>query len=130
MSRRNSIMVQRAYYQMGLVTLFSVLLWVSVSIYLALVSAPDVGVDKDLLVPVVPLSDSVTVASISARNQISSTALILVKDIVPSTASAQAKATPTPTPKPSSSPESASASATPSASPSPEVLDTGGDEFQ
>ena len=134
MSRRNSIMVRRAYYQMGMVTLFAVLLWVSVSVYLALVSSSDVAVDKDLLSPIPPFADTVTVASISGRTQIGSNAQILVGDIVPSTPSAQPTSTPRPTltPSPSSSPASASssaASATPAASSEPEILDTTGDDF-
>lgn len=130
MSRRNSIMVQRAYYQMGTVTLFAVLLWVSVSVYLALVGSAEVGVDKDTLLSVPPAPDQVTVASISARTQIGSTALTLVKDIVPATASAQPTSTPraSASPSPASSPV-ASSSAAPNESNETEILDTTGDDF-
>jgi hypothetical protein len=111
-------MVHRAYYQMGMVSLFAVLLWVSVSVYLALVGSSDVAVDKDLLSPVPPFTDTATVASISGRTQVGANAVILVGDIVPATPSASPVSTARSTiaPSPSPSPASASASAAPAES--------------
>jgi hypothetical protein len=130
MSRRSSIMVQRTYYQIGMFTLFTVLLWVSVSVYLALVGSADVGVEKDLLITVPATPDQTTVASISARRQIGTEALTLVKDIVPATASAQPNSTPRPSITPSPSPSAvASSSAQSEASDEDEIIDTSADEF-
>jgi len=66
---------------MGMVTLISTILWVSVSIYQALVSPAEIGVDNNLLSPISPQIDQVTVASISGRTQIGEGALILVTDL-------------------------------------------------
>lgn len=78
MSRRNSLMVRKAYYQMGMVTLFTTLLWVSVSVYLAITSPTEVEVEPIMLTPVSPKIDEATLASISARTQMG----ILAEDTV------------------------------------------------
>jgi hypothetical protein len=101
MSRRGSLMIRRSYYQVAMVTLFTALLWVSVSVYVALTSVTDVGVETTLLTPVSPIIDEATVASLSARTQISLTAEELVKDLAPASPSAAVQSSaPSPSPSP------------------------------
>lgn len=94
MSRRSVIMVQKTYYQIGLVTLLSVLLWVSITVYQAIVGSVDVGVDPALLAPVTSTIDAAVVASISGRTQMASTAAEMVKSLPAPLASGAPVATP------------------------------------
>lgn len=81
MSRRSSIMVQKTYYQIAVITLITAVMWVLLGIYRALTTIPDVGVDQAILSPIQARIDETTVASISARNQLSKTALEQVVEI-------------------------------------------------
>lgn len=106
-------MVRKTYYQMGMVSLFSVLLWISISIYIALVTPGENAVDKSILSNVPPNIDATTVASISARIQIASGSVTLVEglSIASPTASPSAvQATPSSTSLNNSSTASVSAS--------------------
>lgn len=103
MSRRNSIMVRRTYYQMGMVSLFSVLLWISISIYVALVTPSENAVDKSILSTIPPNIDATTIASISARIQIASSSTILVGDLPVASPSANPKIVTISSPPPSTS---------------------------
>jgi hypothetical protein len=67
MARRDTILVSKTLYQMGVVTLIGAIFWVGLSVYHALVKPPDVNVDKVLLEPINPVIDQATVASLSAR---------------------------------------------------------------
>lgn len=72
-------MVRKAYYQIGMVTLFTVLLGVSVNVYLALSSPSETEIETELLTTVNPKIDETTLASISARIQIGNAAIETVK---------------------------------------------------
>ena len=81
MSRRSSIMIQRSYYQIALITFIIAIMWVLLSVYNALTSVSDVGVDATILSPLQVQIDETTVASIAGRTQLSQTAPAQVEGI-------------------------------------------------
>ena len=67
MARRNSLLVSRTLYQIGVVTLFVALTWVAVGIYLALNEQANAEVDKKILEPVNPVIDQEVIKALSSR---------------------------------------------------------------
>lgn len=67
MAQRSEVMVARAFYQMAMVTLLAALCWVGIGIYQAAQKGTDIGVDKELLTPVVPTIDKETIESLEQR---------------------------------------------------------------
>jgi hypothetical protein len=87
MARRNSLLVSKTLYQIGIITLFVALTWVGVGVYLALNKQTNAEVDKKILEPINPVIDQEVIKALSSR---------LVVEIVEPTASS-VSATPTPT---------------------------------
>ncbi len=67
MSSRSEIMVQRTIYQVAIVSLLSALIWVMIGIYRASLTATEIGVDKELLSPIVPTIDQKVVKQLEGR---------------------------------------------------------------
>lgn len=67
MARRDTILVNRSLYQMGIATVIGAILWIGVSVYHALVKPPEVAVDQTLLTPINPVIDQAVIASLSGR---------------------------------------------------------------
>ena len=82
MSKHSTILISRNYYQIALITLFVVFLWVAISVYRALSTPAPIGVDASTLSPVSPTIDQATVASLSARTQLSQSAATIVQSLV------------------------------------------------
>lgn len=86
MARRNSLLVSRTLYQVGVVTLFVSLIWVGVGIYLALNKPVNAEVDKKILEPINPVIDQEVIKALSSR--------LVVERIEPTESSASASPTP------------------------------------
>jgi hypothetical protein len=111
MSRRSVILVRRTYYSVALITFWTAIVWTGLGIYRALVKPVDVGVDSATLAPLTPTLDEVTLASLSARTELTPTLLATVRTLAPvASESAAPSAAPKPTTTPSATPASASAS--------------------
>lgn len=67
MARRNSLLVSRTLYQLGVVTLIVSLLWVGIGIYLTLNKQVNAEVDKKILEPVNPVIDQEVIKALSQR---------------------------------------------------------------
>jgi hypothetical protein len=89
MARRNSLLVSRTLYQVGIVTLFVALIWVGIGIYLALNKQANADVDKKILEPINPVIDREVVEALSKR---------LVVEAIPASESATPAESPSPTP--------------------------------
>ncbi len=112
MSKHSTILISRNYYQIALITLFVVFLWVAISVYRALSTPAPIGVDASTLSPVSPTIDQATVASLSARTQLSQSAATIVQSLV-----ATSSATPPPSPIVQAQIATTSASSAPSPTP-------------
>lgn len=66
MARRDTIMVSKTLYQLGVLTLITALVWVGVGVYVTL-NKQDVSVEKTLLDPVTPAIDQKVVNSLTGR---------------------------------------------------------------
>jgi len=67
MSRRDTILVSRTLYQLGVITVMGAVCWVGITVYDALAKAPDINVDQSILSPISPVIDQATIASLSGR---------------------------------------------------------------
>lgn len=67
MSRRDTILVSRTLYQIGVMTVIGSIFWVLISVYLAMVKTPDLNVSPTVLAPINPVINPAVVASLSAR---------------------------------------------------------------
>ena len=88
MSRRSVILVRRTYYSLALITFWIAIVWTGLGIYRALVKPVDVGVDAATLAPLTPTLDEVTLASLSARTQLTPTLLETVRTSLPTATNA------------------------------------------
>ncbi len=94
MSRRSVILVRRTYYSLALITFWTAIVWTGLGIYRALVKPVDVGVDAATLAPLTPTLDEVTLASLSARTQLTPTLLETVRTSLPTATSAAEPSSP------------------------------------
>jgi hypothetical protein len=67
MSRRETVMVSRTLYQIGVATLLAALTWVAVSAYSALNNTSVVEIDKSVLTPINLGIDLKVIESLSQR---------------------------------------------------------------
>ncbi|KKU45344.1 MAG: hypothetical protein UX62_C0037G0003 [Microgenomates group bacterium GW2011_GWA2_46_7] len=70
MAGRSDIMVQRAVYQIAVMTMIAALTWLGVGIYQAYLKPTDVEVDKTILEPISPNIDQGVVQRIMERGSI------------------------------------------------------------
>lgn len=70
MVRRNTILVSRTLYQVGVITLIAAIFWLVIGIYLALAKSSPVDVDPGLLEPLNPVIDQKVVISLSKRSKV------------------------------------------------------------
>lgn len=70
MVRRDSVLVSRTLYQMGIVTLVASIVWVAVGVYLTLTKTVVVEVDKAVIEPLVTKIDVEVVDQLTARLKI------------------------------------------------------------
>lgn len=79
MARRNSILVSRSLYQIGVITMIAAVAWVAIGIYLATGKDFKLDVDKSVLEPLSPTLDQEVIKSLTGRLKIETdTALIPV----------------------------------------------------
>ena len=71
MARRNSIMVSRTVYQIGVVTLVASIVWVAISAYLAVSKTTLTDVNAVILEPVSPALDQNVMQKLSERFKVS-----------------------------------------------------------
>ncbi len=67
MARRNSILVSKTLYQIGVVSVIAAVMWVAVGIYFATVKDFKIDVDKNILEPLNPTLDQAVVQSLTGR---------------------------------------------------------------
>ncbi len=67
MARRNTILVNKTLYQVGVITLIAAVFWLAIGIYLTLTKTTTVDVDPSLLEPLNPNIDQKVVISLSER---------------------------------------------------------------
>lgn len=67
MARRDSILVSRTLYQVGIVTLVASIMWVGIGIYLAMIEPLNVEVEKKWLEPINPSIDQEVVDQLAGR---------------------------------------------------------------
>lgn len=67
MARRNSLLVSKTLYQIGVVTLIVALIWVMTGIYSALNEPVSAEVDKKILEPINPVIDQEVIKALSRR---------------------------------------------------------------
>lgn len=67
MARRDSVLVSRSLYQIGVVTLVAAIVWVAVGVYLAVTKTVTVEVDKSLTEPLVTKLDLEVVEELAKR---------------------------------------------------------------
>ena len=70
MSSRDTILVSRTLYQIGVVTLISSLIWVGIGIYGVSTKKVNIEVDKNTLAPISLELDQTVVSSLSKRLKI------------------------------------------------------------
>lgn len=80
MSRRNSLMVSRTLYQIGVVTLLMALIWVGFGAYRALSNTKVENVDKSLLESVPAAIEVEVVNQLKTRLRVDDT--IVVEEVV------------------------------------------------
>lgn len=76
MSKRESARVNRAFYQMGVATLISSLVWVGIGIYQALNKTSLAQVDKSTLEPISPAIDKEVIKSLANRLKVEGVILV------------------------------------------------------
>jgi hypothetical protein len=86
MARRNSLLVSRTLYQVGVVTLIVAVIWVGVGVYGALNKETNAEVDKKILEPINPTIDKEVVQALSTR--------LVVETVQPITSSESAVSSP------------------------------------
>lgn len=67
MARRNSILVSKSLYQMGVMTLMVAFTWVVFGVYTALNEHVNADIDKKILEPINPVLDREVIISLSQR---------------------------------------------------------------
>lgn len=67
MASRDSILVSRTFYQIGMITLIASIMWIGVAVYSASIKSSAVAVDKTLLEPLNPTIDQGVIDSLSTR---------------------------------------------------------------
>lgn len=67
MARRNTILVNKTLYQVGVITMIAAVLWLGIGIYLALTKSTTSDVDPVLLEPLNPSIDQNVVKALSER---------------------------------------------------------------
>jgi hypothetical protein len=67
MARRDSILVSRTLYQIGVVTLMAAVMWVALGIYFASGKGYKVDVEKTVLEPINPNLDQEVVKALTTR---------------------------------------------------------------
>lgn len=67
MTRKDSLLVSRTLYQLGMVTLVTAIVWVVVGVYLAISKPLSVNVDQSLLEPISPTIDQQVITDLSKR---------------------------------------------------------------
>lgn len=67
MARRDSILVSRTLYQIGIVTLITSIVWVIIGIYLAATKPLEINIDKGMLEPITTNIDQEVVKSMADR---------------------------------------------------------------
>lgn len=76
MARRNSILVSRTLYQVGVLTMISACMWTALAIFQAIAKAPSkIDVEKKILDPITPNIDQATVDLLTNRQRIDLTLL-------------------------------------------------------
>jgi len=78
MARRDSILVSRSLYQLGVITLITSLTWVAIGIYLAVNKSSVSEVDKELLEPINLSIDQAALETLSGRLKIDTTIVELM----------------------------------------------------
>lgn len=67
MASRDSILVSRTFYQIGVITLIASIMWIGVGVYSASTKSSAVDVDKTLLEPLNPAIDQGVIDSLATR---------------------------------------------------------------
>lgn len=67
MSRRNSVLVSRTLYQVGVATLVAAIMWVAIGVYLTLTKTVTVEVEKTVIEPLVTKLDMEIVEQLASR---------------------------------------------------------------
>lgn len=70
MARRDSILVSRTLYQVGVITLIAAVMWVAIGIYLSIGKNFKVEIDKAILEPLNPTLDQEVVKNLTGRLKI------------------------------------------------------------
>ncbi len=86
MARRNSLLVSRTLYQIGVVTLMVAVMWVGIGIYLALNKQTNADVDKKILEPINPVIDQEVIKALSSR--------LIVESVSPNESTESASSSP------------------------------------
>lgn len=77
MSRRDSVLVNRSLYQIGILTVVASIIWVGVGIYTAMVNPLAVEVDKNMLLPLPATLDTSVIESLTQRLKVESSIELL-----------------------------------------------------
>ena len=67
MARRDSILVSKTLYQIGVVSVIAAVMWVAVGIYFATGKDFKLDIDKNILEPLNPTLDQAVVQSLTGR---------------------------------------------------------------
>lgn len=70
MARRDSILVSRTLYQVGVITMIASVMWVAMGIYLATGKDFKLDIDKSVLEPLNPTLDQEVVKTLTGRLKI------------------------------------------------------------
>lgn len=70
MARRDSILVSRTLYQVGVVTMVAAIVWVLVGIYFATGKEFKIDIDKSILEPINPVLDQEVIKAMASRTKI------------------------------------------------------------
>ena len=70
MSRRDSVLVNRSLYQIGILTLVASIVWVAVGVYTAIINPLAVEIDKNMLSPLPPSLDLGVIENLTKRLKI------------------------------------------------------------
>ncbi len=67
MASRDDILVSRTFYQIGVITLITSIVWIGVGVYSASIKPSAIDLDKTLLEPLNPVIDQGVIDSLTTR---------------------------------------------------------------